>query len=221
MKAMILAAGRGERMGKLSQTKPKPLQELDSKPLIAYQIERLAKAGVKELLINVSYLGEKIIEVVGDGERYGVAITYSNEPEVLGTAGGVINVLDFFEEQSFILTSSDIWHDFDFATLPSLTSNLLAHLVMVENPEHNADGDYCLLDSGKLALGTENRKTYAGIGVFSPKLFHNLPVSYRTIGSLIEGAIDTAQVTAELHTGNWRNIDTPEILAEINQKIAV
>ncbi|MFN3234483.1 MAG: N-acetylmuramate alpha-1-phosphate uridylyltransferase MurU [Gammaproteobacteria bacterium] len=214
MKAMILAAGRGERMGNLTLDTPKPLLKVNGHALIEYQLDRLAKAGVQDCLINVFYLGEKIQLALGDGERYGLRIHYSVETEKLETAGGIIHALNFFEDQPFILLSADVWTDFPVDTL-SLPEGKLAHLVLVNNPSHHLHGDFGLTEDGEVLLESDNRLTYANVGVYHPRLFHGFGEGFLKLRTVLEKGIKENSITGEHYAGIWRNIDTPERLASV------
>lgn len=218
MKAMILAAGRGERLRPLTDTLPKPLVKVAEQSLIEYHLYSLAKAGITEVIINCSWLAEKIMATLGDGSRYGLTIEYSLEAgSPLETAGGIIQVLDKFSNEAFIVVNGDIWTDYDFSTLPKDFSGL-AHLVLVDNPEHNTKGDFAL-DSGKHTnkLSTSgNLLTFSGIAVYKPELFTKLSKGIRPLGPLLRDAIEQQQVTGEYYSGAWFDVGTLQRLTEIN-----
>lgn len=214
IKAMILAAGKGERMGELTQEHPKPLLRVGEQPLIVYHLKKLAAIGIKDCLINVRYLGEKIQHALGDGHQFGINIHYSVETEALETAGGIINALDFFENKPFILMSADVLSDYSLEKLLKI-KNDYAHLVMVNNPSHHREGDFALQENGLLALEGE-KLNYAGIGLYHPRLFENYAPGYRKIGEVMKEAIAKQQLTGEYHSGQWLNVDTPERLALAN-----
>lgn len=218
MKAMILAAGRGERMRPLTDIVPKPLLKVAGKALIEYHIEALAKAGITELVINCAWLGQQLINKLGDGSRYGVSITYSDEgDEALETAGGIINALHLLGEKPFIVVNGDIWCDYDFSRLSEQPGGL-AHLVMVANPEHNLKGDFSLGDDDKLQAEGESILTFSGIGVYHPRLFGGLPTGKQPLAPLLRQAMQQNKVTGEIHEGVWLDIGTPERLDELNQQ---
>lgn len=218
MKAMILAAGRGERMRPLTDKTPKPLLTVAGKALIEYHIEALAKAGITELVINCAWLGQKIIDKLGDGKQYGVNIVYSDEgQQALETAGGIIHALDLLGNDPFIVVNGDIWCDYDFSKLPKKPSGL-AHLVMTNNPAHNPQGDFVLQSDGFLKADGDNRLTFSGIGVYKPALFAGLPEGKQPLAPLLRSAMQNNKITGEKHPGKWQDIGTPERLDELNQQ---
>jgi MurNAc alpha-1-phosphate uridylyltransferase len=220
MKAMILAAGRGERMRPLTDTTPKPLLKVADKALIEYHIEGLAKAGIYDLVINCAWLGQQIIDALGNGQQYGVNITFSDEGEqALETAGGIINALQHLGDEPFVVVNGDIWCDYNFAKLPEKPPGL-AHLVMVDNPPHHPQGDFVLQNNGQLAAEGNNKLTFSGIGVYHPDLFAGLQPGKRPLALLLRQAMQTGQVSGEKHPGEWLDIGTPQRLDELNQRFA-
>lgn len=218
-KAMIFAAGKGERMGELTRDCPKPLLLVCGQPLIVYHLKKLAAIGVQECMINVRYLGEKIQQALGDGSEFGIRIHYSYETDALETAGGIIQVLDFFENQPFILMSGDVLCDFPLEKLSKMSNEYLtpsAHLVMVDNPSHHREGDFALGAEGVLLL-EGNKLNYAGVGIYHPKLFENCAPGYRKLGDVLKEAIAKRQLTGEYYAGQWLNVDTPERLARAQE----
>jgi MurNAc alpha-1-phosphate uridylyltransferase len=174
MKAMILAAGRGERLRPLTDTTPKPLIQAGPKRLIEYLIDNLVAAGFDDLVINYAHLGEQFPQMLGDGSRYGARIEYSPEQQGgLETAGGIINALPLLGDEPFLVVNGDIWTDFDFKALQQfeLDKNALCHLVMVNNPPHNLKGDFAVTDDGQLASVGNEKWTFSGIVVYHPALF--------------------------------------------------
>ncbi len=216
MRAMILAAGRGERMRELTQAIPKPLLKVQGRYLIEYAILRLAKAGVTEIVINVSYLGEKIQAALGDGSRYGVSIYYSVEKERLETGGGIYQALPLLGSDPFILLAGDLLTDFPLETLPKKLLGL-AHLVMVDNPGYHSHGDFGLVD-GYIALDGA-KLTFGSISVLHPDLFKDAQSGVFRLASLLLPAIKKRQVTGEYYHGVWHNVGTPEDLQIVNQQI--
>ena len=215
MRAMILAAGRGERLRPLTDHTPKPLLIAAGKPLIEHQIDRLRQAGLTELVINLGWLGEQIEQALGDGHRHGLSIRYSREPQTaLETAGGIRQALHLLGESAFMVVNADVLCDFPLARLRELEPDGLAHLVMVDNPAHHPHGDFALVD-GRLRLDGEPRLTYSGIGVFRPEMFRDLDPGVRPLRPVLEDAIMHDQVSAELHRGHWVDIGTPERLREL------
>ena len=213
MKAMILAAGRGERLRPLTDTTPKPLLEVDGKPLIAYHLEALAIAGFTEVVINLSWLGEQIRARLGDGAAYGLAIEYSEEPAALETAGGIVQALPLLGER-FVVVNADIFTDYDFTRLRSIDSP--AHLVLVDNPDHHAGGDFSLLGAtvGNADCG---RHTFSGISQYHRSFFAELPPGKQALAPLLYAAIAKGQVSGELFRGNWTDIGTVERLQSLNR----
>ena len=214
MKAMILAAGRGERMMPLTKECPKPLIELCGKPLIVWQIEQLASAGFKEIVINIAYLGDMIKEALGEGSKWGVRIVYSDEQAegALESAGGIIKALDLLGD-TFLVINSDLWCDYKPQDDFDLEGKA-AHLIMVPNPVHNKQGDFGLLDD-EVTLKSEDRYTFSGIGYYSKELFEGLEQGRRKLGDVLREAAKNGIVSGELHVGIWRDIGTPQRLQEI------
>ncbi len=217
MKAMILAAGRGDRMKPLTDHTPKPLLEVQGKPLIQHTIENLANAGFKEIVINVAYLSAQIKGFLGDGHQFGVKIVYSDEgSEGLETAGGIIKALPLLGEKPFLVINSDIIYDYPLKTLRYRPIDR-AHLVLVENPEFHPDGDFSLATDNRLSTGKENRHTFSGIGVYHPKLFENCAEGKLKLGPILKAAADNGQVSGERFRGLWMDIGTPERLQEVDE----
>jgi len=221
MNAMILAAGRGERMRPLSDALPKVLLEVRGKPLIARLIEALARAGVRNIVINHAHLGHMIETALGDGRAFGVAIRYSAEGEALETAGGIAKALPLLGAAPFIAVNGDILCDFDFATLASRPPRPnLAHLVLVPNPPHHPLGDFSLRGS-QVAEAGESMRTFSGIGVYRPELFASVkPGAKGQLAPLLRAAMARGVVSGELHSGEWHDVGTPQRLAELNERVA-
>ncbi|EIF51819.1 N-acetylmuramate alpha-1-phosphate uridylyltransferase MurU [Sulfurovum sp. AR] len=218
MKCMILAAGSGTRMRPLTDTTPKPLLKVGGIPLIVWHIERLAHDGYTDIVINIAHLGYQIPEALGDGSEWGVNITYSDEQEEGGleTAGGIIKALPFLGDQAFLVLNGDIWTDYDFQDHRKLAEGILAHLVLVPNPEHNPEGDFAL-DRNRVI---DNRQyTFSGIGYYSPKLFDGVPYGKSALAPLLRAAIKEGKVTGELYEGEWLDIGTPERLELLNAQL--
>ena len=217
MRAMILAAGRGERMRPLTDHTPKPLLCVGGKPLIEYHLDRLQRAGVREVVINHGRLGHMIEEHLGNGDRYHMRLTYSAEGDApLETGGGIYKALPLLGEEPFICLNADIWTDFDCSGL-TIRNGSLAHLVLVNNPDHNPDGDFALDDGRVLNEGTV-RYTFSGIGVYDPALFADCKPGRFPLTPLLRAAADHGCAGGELYSGPWRDIGTPERLAEIRQQ---
>jgi MurNAc alpha-1-phosphate uridylyltransferase len=220
MKAMILAAGRGERMRPLTDHTPKPLLLAGGKPLIAWHLERLAAAGFTDVVINHAHLGAMIEAVLGDGSQWGLRIRYSPEPPgALETAGGIANALPLLGDEPFLVVNGDIWCDWDFARARRLTATG-AHLVMVANPAHHAGGDFSL-DGERITFARgEETLTYAGIAVFSPSFFADVPRgSVMKLYPLLAAAIAAGTLTGEHHTCRWVDVGTPQRLAELDAEL--
>jgi len=207
---MILAAGRGERMRPLTDNIPKPLLKIAGKALIEYHIEALKKAGVSEIVINHAYLGHKLEAHLGNGEKYGVRISYSAEGEALETGGGILKALPILGDSPFIVVNGDVWCDYDFSKLPSEILGL-AHLVMIPNPQHNLKGDFYYAN-GMLSVSGNTKLTYSGIGVYSSKLFTNCQQGRFPLAPLLRNAIEEGMISAEVHQNLWMDVGTPERL---------
>lgn len=219
MQAMILAAGRGERMGALTAMTPKPLLNLNGESLIERQLRRMAAAGVVDVVINLSYRGEQIRSTVGDGSRFGVRIRYSEEaPGPLETAGGIIQALPLLGDAPFLVTNADVVSDFDFSGLGSLEDS--GTLVLVPNPAHHPAGDYGIDDRLRLNLDVP-RYTFSGISLLSPALFTGLAPGRRSLGQVFEPAITAGKLSGLMHSGLWVDVGTPERLALARRAVAV
>jgi MurNAc alpha-1-phosphate uridylyltransferase len=219
MKAMILAAGRGNRMRPLTDHTPKPLLPAGGKPLIRHQIERLASAGFRDLVINHAHLGEQIESTLGDGTRLGVRIRYSAEGEgqALETGGGIFKALPLLGPDPFLVVNGDVWTDFAFDTL-SLAADDVAHLVLVENPSHHQGGDFALIGGRVQARGAP-RFTFGGIGLYRPALFSGCGGGAFPLAPLLRAAMEADRVSGQLHHGHWYDIGTPERLAALDHRL--
>ena len=221
MKAMILAAGLGTRMRPLTDHTPKPLLLAGGKPLIVWHIEKLAAAGFRDIVINVAWLGWKIPDALGDGARWGVNLHYSDEQNegegALETAGGIVKALPLLGGAPFLVVNGDVWCD--YPCLPRVWGgNDLAHLVLVNNPAHNLKGDFAL-EKGRVSSDGVERFTFSGIGYYHPQLFAGLPYGKRPLAPLLREIMTQGRVSGELFTGDWRDIGTPERLAELDQDL--
>jgi MurNAc alpha-1-phosphate uridylyltransferase len=225
MKAMLLAAGRGERLRPLTERLPKALVEVGGKPLIAWHLERLGASGCREAVVNVSHLGEQIVERIGDGRRFGLRIEYSREAEPLETAGGIAQAAPLLGRDPFLLVNADVYCERDFR--PLLGHSLggkLGHLVLVPNPAHRANGDFVLKQGqvgsqpGSPALP---RYTYAGIAVIAPQLVESVKAGSKApLAPLLYAAADRGLLGGELYPGLWQDVGTLERLAELEQTLA-
>lgn len=220
MKAMILAAGRGQRMRPLTDNQPKPLLSVAGKPLLTYHLEKLASAGVREVVINHAWKGEQIEQFVGDGSEWKLQVSFSPEPEGgLETAGGIIQALPLLGDEPFWVINGDIWTDWDYSELPKgLPDDMLAHLVMVDNPPHNADGDFAVKD-GYLTEKTQDSKTFAGIGLYRKTLLEPYPEGKHPLKPFFEKAMAERKVLASVMGGLWTDVGTPERLEQLNQQL--
>lgn len=228
MKAMILAAGRGERMRPLTDSTPKPLLKVGKYPLIGWHLLRLKQAGITEIVINHAWLGQQIEETLGDGSQYGVSIAYS--PELTGgleTAGGIATALPLLGHDPFLVINGDVLTNIDFQTAFSIAEELknsakLAHLWLVPNPSHNTKGDFSLSKQHQVYADSQHpyaeALTFSGMGVYSPKLFAHTPAHQAAkLAPLLRTAMDNQQVSGQKHEGLWLDVGTVERLAEANQ----
>jgi len=217
---MILAAGRGERMRPLTGSTPKPLLEAGGKPLIEWTIERLVRAGFRDLVINVSHLGERIENALGDGRRWDARIRYSREAEPLETAGGIATALPLLGAAPFAVVNGDIYTDFEFAALQSkLHDGTVAHLVLIDNPPHHPGGDFAL-DDALVTNASAARYTFSGIGVYRPELFAGVAAGSKAqLAPLLRREIERARVSGQHYPGCWFDIGTPERLAELDRML--
>ncbi|WP_336353294.1 N-acetylmuramate alpha-1-phosphate uridylyltransferase MurU [Pseudomonas atacamensis] len=214
MKAMILAAGKGERMRPLTLTTPKPLVRAAGVPLIEYHLRALAAAGFNEIVINHAWLGQQIEDHLGDGSRFGLSIQYSPEGEPLETGGGIFRALSLLGDDAFLVVNGDIWTDYDFSVLHQ-PINGLAHLVLADNPPHHPKGDFTLID-GKVRDGEPDAQTltYSGIAVLHTQLFDGCSDGAFKLAPLLRNAMAKGEVTGERLKGHWVDVGTYERLAE-------
>ncbi len=228
MKAMILAAGLGTRMRPLTDHVPKPLLEVGGKPLIVWHIEALVRAGITELVINTAWLGEKLQDALGDGHQFGAHIEWSHEGEPLETAGGLIKALPLLGDAPFVVVNGDIWLRYPIPGLRERFAGMTqsAHLVLVDNPEHNPGGDFSL-NADRVTMGTtlrvasegEHRYTFSGLSVLHPRLFSGLSEGKRPLAPLLREAMAAKKVTGEYFPGPWVDVGTPARLAELDEQI--
>ena len=228
MKAMILAAGLGNRMRPLTDHTPKPLLCAGGKPLIEYHLKNLHRAGIREVIINLAYLGEKICAHLGDGQTFGLKVIYSNEPEPLETGGAILHALDLLGEEPFLLINGDVWCDLDFAQFiqkpfveNKMAENQLGHLLLVPNPEFHPQGDFALASNGQLIEDSEKthpqRFTFGGISLFKPELIANYPNKRQKfpLVEVLRRAISNRQLTGQVHQGHWSDVGTPVRLQQL------
>lgn len=237
MKAILLAAGRGERMRPLTDHTPKPLLEVGGKPLIIWHIENLVCAGITELVVNHAHLGAQIEAALGDGSRFGARIQYSPEARALETAGGIANALPLLGDEPFAVINSDIYCDYDFAHLTGHAAAMqargdAAHLVLIDNPPHHPNGDFVLNGSRIIPLpspaggggaggeGLSTKLTFSGIGIYRPSLFGHIPRgSIAPLAPLLRAQIALGKISGEHHRGLWVDVGTPQRLAELDKLI--
>ena len=213
-----MAAGRGERMRPITDTLPKPLVPVAGKPLIGYHLERLARAGIKEVVINLSWLGERIKAALGDGRDYGLSIAYSEEgPVPLETGGGIFRALPLLGAGSFLVVNGDTWSDIDYGHL-ALEGGADGRIVLVRNPTHNTRGDFGL--EGDVVVDREmDRLTYSGVGVYRPEFFAGCSPGKFPMLPLMKRAIAARVLRGELHRGEWCDVGTPERLASLDAEV--
>ena len=215
MRAMILAAGRGERLRPLTDRIPKPLVEVRGKPLIEYHIQALCEAGFKEIVINQGHLGDQLPAAIGDGGRWGIRVHWSDEqPAALETGGGIHKALPLLGSSPFLVVNGDIWTDYPFARLRAVKCDW-AHLVMIPNPPQHPAGDFALLNA-RIRTEGANKLTFSGIGVYHPRLFDGCEAGKFSIVPLLRSAMENHLVTGEKYAGCWEDIGTLERLATID-----
>ena len=223
MKAMILAAGLGNRMRPLTLYTPKPLLEVGGKALIVWHIEKLKKIGVTEIVINSAWLADKLISSLGDGSQFGVDIRWTREDEGLETAGGIINALPLLGTDPFILVNGDVWTTMDFEALRHIKlKDDLAHLVLVDNPKQHPEGDFTLFDGRTFTFDqdvTGENLTFSGVSVIHPKLFDGLEPGKRPLAPLLKQAMQNQKISGEKLKGAWVDVGTPERLMELDLQI--
>src|ERR1700683_2822435 len=219
MKALVLAAGRGERMRPLTDKVPKPLLPVAGRPLIAYHLDALARAGVRDVVINLSWLGDRIRSSLGAGARSGVRITYSDEgAEALESGGGIFNALPLLGAGAFLVVNGDTWSDFDFRKLtldPEVDGGGVARVVLVENPAHHRQGDFGL-EGDRVVEHATARLTYSGIGIYRPELFAGAAPGKFALRPLLERAIAAGKLLGEHYRGEWWDVGTPDRLHQLD-----
>jgi MurNAc alpha-1-phosphate uridylyltransferase len=218
MKAMILAAGLGTRMRPLTNKTPKPLLKVGGIPLIVWHIERLAHNDFKDIIINIAHLGYQIKDALGNGSQWGVNISYSDEQNegALESAGGIVKALPLLGDETFLVLNADIFTDYEFQYHRKLADGILAHLILVPNPQHNPDGDFAL--DGHRVVDVK-QYTFSGIAYYSPELFKDVPYGKSALAPLLRAAMKEGRVTGELYEGEWLDIGTPERLELLNTQL--
>lgn len=223
-RALLLAAGRGERLRPLTDTVPKPLLEVGGRALIEHHLVRLAAAGIGDVVVNLAWHGDRVRERLGDGRRYGARVAYSDEGEALETAGGIVHARALLGDAPFAVVNADVWTDYDFARL-ALPDGKLAHLVLVPNPAHNRDGDFVLEHGavsnpgGSLREGSAPALTFSGIAAYAPALFADLAPGKRPLAPVLRAACERGVVSGELFDGGWCDVGTPERLDNLRASV--
>jgi N-acetyl-alpha-D-muramate 1-phosphate uridylyltransferase len=219
MKAMVLAAGRGERMRPITDTVPKPLVRVGGRPLIAWHLAALARAGVREVVINLSWLGEQLRTALGAGADFGLRITYSEEgPVPLETGGGIFRALPLLGPEPFLVLSGDIWTDIDLGGV-QLEPEAQAHLVLIPNPPHHPRGDFGL-EGNVVVQRDSERLTYANVGIYRPEFFAGCAAGRFPLLEPLNRAIAARLVRGEVHRGAWSDVGTPERLAQLEARLS-
>ena len=218
---MLLAAGRGERLRPLTERTPKALVPVGGKPLIGWHLERLAASGCRDAVVNVSHLAQQIVAYVGDGARFGLRVAYSREAEPIETAGGIAQALPLLGAASFLLVNADIYCEIDFRPLLERDLGaLLAHLVLVPNPPHHAQGDFALSSRGVSNDGTP-RYTYSGVAVMSPQLMQAVRRGDKApLAPLLRTAANERLISGEVFQGLWQDVGTAQRMAELEAQLA-
>lgn len=219
MNAMILAAGRGERLRPLTDHTPKPMLHIAGFPLLDYHLRALAAADVRRVVINLSWLGQQITDAIGNGAAYGLDVRYSDEGEqALETGGGVVRALELLGDEPFLVVNGDVWTDFPYATLDRLPDDDLAHVVLVRNPAHNASGDFSVRD-GRLCAIEQRSLTFSGIGLYRPEFFHGYGERFSLAVPLREHAA-AGHVAATVFDGRWFDVGTLQRLGDLQRVVA-
>jgi len=223
MKAMILAAGRGERLRPLTDTLPKPLVSVAGKPLIEYHIEKLALLGVSDIVINQAWLGHKLPEILGDGSRWGVQIHYSDETTALETAGGIKHALPLLGDEPFLVINGDIFIDYlpdvSLAYRKVIQAEADAFLWLVDNPAHHPQGDFAIDVNGQLTVDDEPKLTFAGLGIYHPRLFINLPEGKQALGPVLKQSMSQQRIQGVHFKAYWCDVGTIERLEQLQSRL--
>ncbi len=218
MKAIVLAAGRGERLRPITDTVPKPLVPVAGKPLISYPLQALAKAGIRDVVINLSWLGERIKETLGDGADYGLRIRYSEEgPVALETGGGIFKALPLLGPEPFLVVNGDVWTDIDFGAI-RLDDAADACIVLVPNPAHHPRGDFAL-DGDIVVQRDVGRLTYSGVGIYRPEFFNGCSPGRFPLAPWLNRAITAGRLRGKIHPGEWCDVGSPERLAQLDRQV--
>jgi MurNAc alpha-1-phosphate uridylyltransferase len=219
MRAILLAAGRGERLRPITDTAPKPLARIAGRALIEYHLENLVRAGIAEAVINLSWLGGQIRAALGAGERYGLRIRYSEEgPVPLETGGGIARALPLLGPEPFLVVNADVWTDLEFATLRAVPAGADACIVLAPNPEHHPEGDFALRDGTVLEAGAD-RLTYTGIGLYRPEFFSGWPQERFPLRPLLRRASAAGRLRGQVYRGEWFDAGSPERLAWLDAHV--
>jgi MurNAc alpha-1-phosphate uridylyltransferase len=219
LRAIILAAGRGERLRPLTDTTPKPLIDVGGRPLIHHHLSKLADAGITEVVINVAWLGQMIERALGTGDGFGLNIEYSREPAgALETAGGIIAALPLLGDNPFVMVSADVFCHYPLERLKNHAMKGLGHLIMVRNPAHHSEGDFAISPTGTLARAG-SKLTFSGLAVLRPQLFAGWAPGRRPLRPVLEKALEHQTLTGELYDGLWSDVGTPERLADIRAQL--
>jgi len=217
---MILAAGRGERMRPLTDVTPKPLLQAGPHRLIEYHLINLAQAGFTDVIINVAWLGQQIIDELGNGEKYNINISYSNEGDrALETGGGIYKALPLLGDEPFLVVNGDVWTDYPFENLQSFQLKDKAHLVLINNPAHNPTGDFAINNS-RLLNDEKDRYTFSGIGVYSKDFFTTSSDGKYSLAPMIRKYIDSNEISGEVYEGRWIDIGTPQRLESLTDLLS-
>ena len=223
--AMVLAAGRGERMRPLTDHTPKSLLKVGEQTLMEHHLGKLARAGFRRVVINHAHLGDQIVSAVGDGRRWNIAVAFSAESQALETAGGIANALELIDERAFAVVNADIFSEYDYASLKDAAKQLLqdrrrnAHLVLVDNPPHNRNGDFALQD-GSVLIDSGLRLTFGGLAAYHSEMFMSLPAGTRApLAPMLREQIQAGRVSGEHYSGYWVDVGTPQRLALVNEHL--
>lgn len=221
MRAMILAAGRGERMRPLTDRTPKPLLCVGGRPLIEHHLRKLAQRGIRQVVVNVSHLAEQLVAFLGDGSAWGLKLTVLTEPPgALETGGGIHNALPHLGDEPFLVVNGDVWCELDIPGLRSLALGDKAHLLLVDNPDHHPDGDFTLAGERVVPNRDGKRLTFAGISLLHPGLFANCRPGAFPLAPLLHEAVIERQVSGSHFHGDWLDVGTPARLHELDQRLS-